>query len=174
MKLFKVLLPLGLLLLCHLALGQELAPIPTPKMSMSFNPKEDQNTNWQAAHQAASPAFFLMELTPNGTDPKNWNELVTSTVTFNVELDKYMDAWVGQLQGAGAQLTGAQRLPDGSILIAYTSPSENGIWRYIQGPDATYGLSYQTRPSTEDAQKKAIWEKILRSASLVPNPLVAR
>lgn len=141
---------------------------------MGFNPKEDKGTNWQIAHQTASPAFFLMELTPNGSDPKNWNELVTTTVTFNAETNKYVDAWAGRLQGAGAKLTAAQRLPDGSILIAYTSPNENGIWRYIQGADATYGLSYQTRPSTEDAQKKAIWENILRAASLTPNPLATR
>lgn len=99
------------------------------------------------------------------------NELVTTTINFNIPLDDHVNFWGNGLTKAGAKITRSERLPDGSILIAYESPNENVLWRYFQGPDGTYGLSYQTRPQTEDSQKVSVWEEILSEAFLIPNPL---
>lgn len=54
------------------SMGQTKAQsVPTPKMSMSFNPSADKGTNWKAAYQNAFPQFLIMEFTPNGVDPQN-------------------------------------------------------------------------------------------------------
>lgn len=61
---------------------------------------------------------------------------------------------------------------DGSILATYTSVSadESSMRRFIQGKDGIYMLAYHVRPKLKKDDTFKIWEEILRTAELIPNP----
>lgn len=146
-----------------------LEPVPTPLMAVSLPISKDP-AKWKIGHAAGNRNSILMEIVPEGEEVSSWNELSTNTIFFGASADEYASQWKAGLQLAGASITEEETLPDGSIWVTYSSPSENGSWRYIQGPDGVYGVSYQTRPATEDPQRVQIWRGILREAALQSNP----
>lgn len=144
--------------------------IPTPKMAVSLDLSQDSDRKWSVAYQAGNDKGMLMELTPEGQSAKEWDELITSNVSFGVPLDGYVKAWEEMIVSGGGKIASQEKLEDGSLLTKYTSPQENGIFRHYEGPDAVYGVSYQTRPETEDAQRVELFDGILKSVKFLDNP----
>lgn len=144
-------------------------PVPTPLKAVALGMAKDPKI-WKVGHGAGNQASILLEMVPEGEEVASWNELSTNIVLFGVPVAGYVEQWKDRLRSAGATISEEETLPDGSIWVAYSSSSENGMWRYLQGPDGVYGASYQTRPSTEDPERVNIWREILREASLQPNP----
>jgi hypothetical protein len=143
--------------------------VPTPLKAVSLQMGKDPK-KWEIGFGAGNRMSILMEMVPEGEKVENWNELSTNMVLFGAPVSEFTARWKAGLESAGAKILEEEVLPDGSIWIVYQSSQENGRWRYLQGPDGVYGVSYQTRPSTEDQDRVEIWREILREASLQQNP----
>jgi hypothetical protein len=145
--------------------------VPTPQMAMGLDMGRD-TTEWRlAGTPEGSRVSILSEMIPVGDSVESWEEMVTSIVVFGQGLDIYCDNWTKSLEEAGAKITENTTLPDGSRWVRYNASGENGSWRFIQGPDAIYGISYQTRPHWEEPERLELWESILKTAHLGRNPV---
>jgi hypothetical protein len=150
--------------------GRASSAVPTPAMALTLDIVQDPR-DWRIAGQPESnTTYILAELTPNGEPVESWNELSTSIIVFQRTLKEYVEPWAQSLERAGATILENQILEDGSQLVRYSSSDENGIWRFLQGPDAVYGISYQTRPKSENPQTLELWKGIIRQVGLVQNP----
>jgi len=147
--------------------------VPTPKMAVSLKMSDDSK-KWKMGFGHGNPLRIIMELVPEGEVVESWNELSTNIILFDIPVEIYLKRWKEGMESAGAKIVKEETLSDGSFLVAYSSPDENGLWRYFQGPDGIYGVSYQTRPSTEDPVRLKIWDGIIRKASLAANPNSAK
>jgi hypothetical protein len=116
---------------------------------------------------------LLMRLVPSGQSVDSWDEMVSSTVCFSCSLEEFVGGWRRGLEESGARIESSETLPDGSIITVYKSLEENGIWRHLQGRDGVYGVSYQTRPATENPERVRMWENLIRAVSLDRNPNLA-
>jgi hypothetical protein len=144
------------------------APDPTPLMSVRLKLGED-GRNWNMETVDGSGGVILLEMVPEGEEVSNWNELSSYLVVFRAELAPYLDGWTSGLSGQGVTIKETRTLDDGSVMVEYTSEDENGLWRFFQGPDGVYGVSYQTRPATEDWRRKETWRGILGHAAFAKN-----
>ena len=115
-----------------------------------------------------------MEFVPQGDSIKKWKELVAQQIVFTKEsLRKYVDTWKGGLLKADSKVeVKEETMTDGSILVTYTSlkADETSIRRFIKGKDGVYMLAYHVRPNLKKDEIVKIWEDIIRTANLVPNP----
>lgn len=142
---------------------------PAPLMSVLLKMGEDSK-KWKIGHGSTTPFGVLVEMIPEGESVSEWNEMSTSIILLGMPKKIYLKNWKEGLLKAGAKIIKEENLPDGSFLMTYSSSEENGTWRYIEGLDGLYGVSYQTRPTTEAPLRLKIWEKILRDATLQSNP----
>jgi hypothetical protein len=149
--------------------GLARGPVPTPAMAVGLSLDKDPRRWAIAAPPQGGPQGILLEMTP-GQPISSWDELSTNTIVFGQKLDQYVDAWAKGLSNSGVEITLDKKLPDGSRWIEYKSSQEKGMWRWFQGPDGVYGISYQTRPQTEAADRVSTWKSILEGASLGKNP----
>lgn len=147
--------------------------IPTPDMSVSFNPSSDTR-EWQPQFMDANLSGFIMELVPAGDSIKSWKEMVAQQTVFTpAGLNEYIATWELGLINADADIELQKTTnADGSITIDYSSnkANESGIRRFIKGSDGIYMIAYHVRPQYKDSSKTAIWSKIIAEAKLVPNP----
>ena len=150
--------------------GAQKNHVPTPEMAVGMNLKTDPKKWRMAGPPEGNEKFISSEVLPSGEDIGNWRELSTSIVVFNANLAKYEEAWASSLQETGATILERKPMGDGSLWIKYRSAEENGMWRFFQGPDGVYGISYQTKPDQEDQARVDIWREILSGAFLTPNP----
>jgi hypothetical protein len=146
-------------------------PVPTPQMVLSLPINKDPDRNWELVSSQGSPTFIIGELTPNGEDPKKWKELITQTIAFGTDLNAYTKKWIKGIKDSGGSIEEAKKLGDGSIFVVYSSPNENGIWKYLQGPDATYGVAYQSRPGEQPKKRLETWKELIKQTELIKNPL---
>jgi hypothetical protein len=67
-------------------------------------------------------------------------------------------------------------MTDGSIFVTYTSlkADETSMRRFIKGKDGVYMLAYHVRPSLKKDETLKIWDDIIRTANLIPNPEKAK
>jgi len=125
--------------------------VPTPDMSMSFNPSSDARDSVQS-----------------------WKEMVAQQTVFTpATLNEYIATWeLGLINvDPDAELEKTKNA-DGSFTIVYSSAKadESGIRRFIKGSDGIYMIAYHVRLQYNDPSKTAIWSKIIAEAKLVPNP----
>ena len=88
-------------------------------------------------------------------------------------LRKYVDTWKGMLVKADAKVDFKEEtMTDGSIFVTYTSESadETSMRRFIKGKDGVYMLAYHVRPKLKKEETLKIWDDIIRTAYLIPNP----
>ena len=115
-----------------------------------------------------------MEFVPQGGSIKKWKEMAAQQIAFTKEsLRKYVDTWKTMLLKADAKVDFKEEtMTDGSILVTYTSPSadETSMRRFIKGKDGVYMLAYHVRPELKKDETFKIWEDIIRTANLIPNP----
>jgi len=135
---------------------------------------ERDSRKWTPQYQNGTKSGFIMEFVPQGDSIKKWKELVAQQIVFTKEsLRKYVDTWKGGLLKADSKVeVKEETMTDGSILVTYTSlkADETSIRRFIKGKDGVYMLAYHVRPNLKKDEIVKIWEDIIRTANLVPNP----
>jgi hypothetical protein len=148
----------------------EARDIPTPKMAVVLPATQDRDTKWVIAHTDGNEVSLLMELVPSGQRVESWDQLISNTVCFSCGMSQFLAEWKEKLESAGARIESSEVLPDKSVITVYKSLEENGIWRHMEGPDGIYGISYQTRPATENPERVRMWERLIREVRLDKNP----
>jgi hypothetical protein len=149
------------------------AGIPTPDSAMAFYINKDAR-KWAPQFQDGNKKGFIMEFVIDGDSIKSWKEMVAQQIAFTkTPLRKYVDTWKGLLLKADSKVEFTDGTnTDGSITESYTSISadETSIRRFIQGKDGIYMLAYHVRPKLKDPDIWKIWQGIIESAKLIPNP----
>jgi hypothetical protein len=88
-----------------------------------------------------------------------------------------VDTWKGMLLKADPKIDFKEEtMTDGSIFVTYTSASadEMSMRRFIKGKDGVYMLAYHVRPTLKKKETLKIWDDIIRTARLIPNPVKKR
>lgn len=161
----RLCLPLVVLMAWTAASASE--TVPTPSMACSMDMSHDSR-RWVTVNSSGNEGSLLVEMLPDGQLPDSWRELVTITVAFDSQVSAHVDAWRARLAAVGARIASDRELPDGSRLVRYASSDESGVWKFTQGPDGVYGVSYQWRPNQGEAPPRA-WLLAVESSSLVKN-----
>jgi hypothetical protein len=160
-------------LLCLACVASLQAAIPTPDSAMAFHIEKDRR-KWIPQYQNGSTTGFIMEFVPEGDSIKKWKEMAAQQIAFTKDsLRKYVDTWKGMLLKADAKVDLKEEvMTDGSIFVIYTSASadEMSMRRFIKGKDGVYMLAYHVRPKLKKEETLKIWDDIIRTATLVPNP----
>lgn len=140
---------------------------------MAFHMEKDAR-KWTPQYQNASKSGFIMEFVPEGDSIKKWKEMAAQQIVFTKDsLRKYVDIWKSMLLKADAKVDFKEEtMTDGSIFVTYTSASadEMSMRRFIKGKDGIYMLAYHVRPKLKKEETLKIWDDIIRTANLVPNP----
>jgi hypothetical protein len=149
------------------------AAVPTPESAMAFHIEKDPR-KWRPQSQNASKAGFIMEFVPEGDSIKNWKEMAAQQIAFTKDsLRKYVDTWKGMLLKADAKVDFKEEtMKDGSVFVTYTSAlaDETSMRRFIKGKDGVYMLAYHVRPKLKKDETFNIWDDVIRTANLIPNP----
>jgi hypothetical protein len=140
---------------------------------MRFHLEKDPR-KWTPQSQSGGKTGFLMEFVPEGDLIKKWKEMAAQQIAFTKDsLRKYVDTWKGMLLKADAKVDFKEEtMTDGSIFVTYTSAAadETSMRRFIKGKDGVYMLAYHVRPKLKKEETLKIWDDIIRTAKLVPNP----
>jgi len=140
---------------------------------MAFHMEKDLR-RWTPQYQNGSKTGFIMEFVPEGDSIKKWKEMAAQQIAFTKDsLRKYVDTWKGMLLKADSEADFKEEtITDGSIFVTYTSPSadETSMRRFIKGKDGVYMLAYHVRPKLRKEETIKIWDDIIRTANLIPNP----
>ena len=140
---------------------------------MSFHIEKDPR-KWTAQYQNGSETGFIMEFVPEGDSIKKWKEMAAQQIAFTSDsLRKYVDTWKAMLLKADPKIDlKEETMTDGSIFATYTSLSaeETSMRRFIKGKDGVYMLAYHVRPKLKEHETVKIWNDIIRTANLIPNP----
>jgi hypothetical protein len=159
--------------LCLVFVTSLQAGIPTPDSAMAFHMDKDPR-RWTPQYQNGTRSGFIMEFVPEGDSIKKWKEMAAQQIAFTkASLRNYVDTWKGMLLKADANVDlKEERMADGSIFVTYTSPSsdETSMRRFIKGKDGVYMLAYHVRPNMKKDETFRIWDDIIRTANLIPNP----
>jgi hypothetical protein len=135
--------------------------------SISFHLGKDPR-KWTLDHTATR--FFL-----EGDSIKSWKEMASLQVDSNtMSLRKYVDVWKDGLPKTDSKIDFKEEsLGDGSIIVTYTSQSadETSIRRFIKSKDGIYILAYYVHPKFKTDETFAIWDSIIRTATLIPSHL---
>ena len=160
-------------LLCLAYVASLQAAIPTPDSAMAFHMEKDPR-KWTPQYQNGSKTGFIMEFVPEGDSIKTWKEMAAQQIAFTKDpLRKYVDTWKSMLRKADAKVECKEEtMTDGSIFVTYTSASadETCMRRFIKGKDGIYMLAYHVRPQLKKEETLKIWDDIIRTANLIPNP----
>ena len=144
---------------------------------MAFHMEKDPR-KWTPRSQNASKTGFIMEFVPEGDSIKKWKEMAAQQIAFTKDsLRKYVVTWKGMLLKADAKVDFKEEtMADGSIFVTYTSASadEMSMRRFIKGKDGVYMLAYHVRPKLKKEETLKIWDDIIRTAHLIPNPMKKR
>lgn len=164
---------LSTFLLCLFFAASLQAGIPTPDSAMAFHMEKDSR-KWTPQYQNGGKSGFIMEFVPEGDSIKKWKEMAAQQIAFTkVSLRKYVDTWKAMLLKADPKVDYKEETStDGSIFVTYSSPSadETSMRRFIKGKDGVYMLAYHVRPKLKKEETFKIWEDIIRTANLIPNP----
>jgi hypothetical protein len=140
---------------------------------MSFRMEKDPR-KWTAQYQNGNKSGFMMEFVPEGDSIKNWKEMAAQQIAFSKEpVRKYVDVWKEMLLNADPKVDiHEETIADGSVFVTYTSAlaDETSMRRFIKGNDGIYMLAYHVRPKLKKDGTIKIWDDIIRTAQLVPNP----
>ncbi len=123
-----------------------------------------ESRDWVVATRHAEGASVVMEMLPADVDPHEWEELITNLAILGSDLDTYVESWLSMQSQSGAIVSGDETAPDGARIISYTSPDESAIWKFTEGLDGVYGISYQSRSPTPLSQD---WSRRIRAAKLL-------
>jgi hypothetical protein len=164
-------------LLCLAFIASLQAAIPTPDSAMAFHMGKDPR-KWTAQYQNGSKTGIIMEFVPEGDSIEKWKEMAAQQIAFTKDsLRKYVDTWKGMLLNADPKIDFKEEtITDGSIFVTYTSASadETSMRRFIKGKDGVYMLAYHVRPKLKKEETLKIWDDIIRTAHLIPNPVKKR
>lgn len=124
--------------------------------------------------QVGSGKDAIQEFVLEGDSIKSWKEMVSwQFADTSVSLRKYVDAWKDGLLTADSKIDiKEEAIGDDSIIVTYTSQSagETSIRRFIKDKDGVYILAYHVRPKFKKDETFKIWDDIIRTATLIPNP----
>jgi hypothetical protein len=147
--------------------------IPTPDSAMGWRSNKDHR-EWTMQYGDRNKGGFIGEFVPKGDSIESWKEMVAHQIVFTTTtLRNYVDTWKDMLRKTDSQADiKEETLADGSILVTYTSflADETSMRRFIKGQDGVYMLAYHVRPKWKKDDIFKIWEDIIRTANLIPNP----
>jgi hypothetical protein len=147
--------------------------VPTPAMAVAFHIDKDSR-EWKMQFLDGDRNGIICEFVIKGDSIEQWKEMAAQQIAFTkVSLRKYVDGWKDMLSKADAKVdVKEETLTDGSIFVTYTSPSadETSMRRFIKGKDGVYMLAYHVRPKLKKDETFKIWDDIIRTANLIPNP----
>jgi hypothetical protein len=157
-----------------LALAASLqAAIPTPDSAVMFHLERDSR-KWAPQPPSGSKNGFLMEFVPAGDSIKDWKEMAAQQIVFTKQsLRAYVDTWKGLLVKADPKVeVKEETLKDGSVFVTYTSvkADEMSMRRFMKGRDGIYMVAYNVRPKLKKEETFKVWDDIIRTSELVPNP----
>lgn len=165
-----LLLPLLLLSACALLPGY----VPTPDSAVAFHIEKDPRP-WQIKYTGARSSGTLCMFGLKGAPAEKPQEVVSQEIVLTQKpLRDFLAPWKTSNLYAdpAATISETTLTNDNSILITFTSPiaDETLMRRLIPGSDGIYMLTYVTSPNLKKDDTWALWEDIIKTATLIPNP----
>lgn len=143
--------------------------VATPEMGWSMDLSHDAR-QWMTATSSGNEDSLLMETLPESHAIESWTEMITNIFVLGATVNGYVDLWRARLAASGAIIIFDRETPDGSRFARYSSTEESGVWKFSQGPDGVYGVSYQMRPTAAQAAIPAGWAQAVALSLLIENP----
>jgi hypothetical protein len=144
-----------------------------PDMEMAIKISDDTK-EWELGFMDRITSGILIEFVPVGDSINSWKEMVEHQIVFTQKgLEEYVAKWELDLINADSDIElESSKNTDNSITAIYTSIKANefGIRRFIKASDGIYMVSYHARSKSKNDSTVAIWERIIATAELIPNP----
>jgi len=115
------------------------AAVPSTKQTIGIDFDRDASTLWRTVFSGGNERGVIYEMVPEGQTVESWRELLAIQINFTDQsVAEHVAGWRGMVsQGAPDSEVTEETLPDGSVLVVYSSVSFNeyGIRRFFRGED---------------------------------------
>ena len=140
-----------------------------PLMMYALDLKQDDK-KWILGNRFSTAGVLAMELVPEGQTHTSWKEMLTNMVIFDIPLRTYVDMWKSALSKNAPTISLTEEGGgEDTVIVRYKSADEQGIWRFVQGGDGVYAMSYQAKLEGLDQDRLGKWEGLVKQTQLTQN-----
>jgi hypothetical protein len=107
-----------------------------------------------------------VKYTPKDSLDLKTSEYAVTTFHLGVDMADHVQKWLIPLKIVRAEIRTKPMDTEKYILIWYKTNQENGVWKFTQGEDGTYGIGYTFNPKEADLTKVEQWVKAIKTVVL--------
>lgn len=137
----------------------------SPKMSYELNSIREGG-GWEESKKFGYRIDSKIEYLPIGETRSNFNEMVTMSFGHEIDVKTYLQKWLIGMRIVGAEIQTKLVAEGNYMLVSYKTKTENGIWKFSQGEDGTYGVGYSFKPNKVKLKDVEQWVKEIKEAKL--------